>query len=89
MVEVPVQLPLQLLLHAPTQVTVQLPVQLPVQLEHAPLQPLHPVRFIAKISLGILANTTAPTTGNAAFAAFLKNSLRDWSLLFVFSFIAV
>lgn len=26
-----------------------------------------------------LAKTTAPTTGSAALAAFLKNSRRDWS----------
>ena len=52
--------------------------------EHEPKQLLvQPVAASAKTE-GRLAIITAPTTGNAAFAAFLKNSLRDWSSSFLF-----
>lgn len=33
---------------------------------------------------GIADKAIAPITGNAAFAAFLKKSLRDWSSSFLF-----
>ena len=36
--------------------------------------------------IGELANAIAPITGNAFLAASLKNSLRDWSSSFFFSF---
>ena len=58
---------LHLLIHVPEHVPEHEPKQLLVQ----------PVA--ACITLGKLESITAPTTGNAAFAAFLKNSLRDWS----------
>ena len=35
---------------------------------------------------GALANATAAKIGSAPFAAFLKNSLLDWSSSFLFSF---
>ena len=59
-------------LHSPEHPPSQLEIQ---ALEHIPS---HPVA--AKVcSIGNDESTTAPTTGSAALAAFLKNSRRDWS----------
>ena len=58
--------------------------------EHEPVhEPVHaeyvqPAGAASAFTNGILERTTAPTTGNAVFAAFLKNSLRDWSSSFCF-----
>ena len=60
--------------------------------EHEPVhEPVHaeyvqPTGAASVFTKGILERTTAPTTGKAAFAAFLKNSLRDWSSSFCFLF---
>ena len=64
----------------------QLPVQVP---EHVPAHTLlHPIgaSVAALIMFGALANATAAKIGSAPFAAFLKNSLLDWSSSFLLFF---
>jgi len=66
--------------------------------EQEPEQPLHPEQLPTQVSqpigclfaaftiVGALANMMAPRIGSAPLAAFLKNSRRDWSSSFLFSF---
>ena len=84
-------MPPQPLLQEPSQVPLHEVLQSPVQFPlHVPLQvsahePEHPLQNVDASALsGNVDKTTTPTTGNAAFAAFLKNSLRDWSSSFDF-----
>ena len=68
--------PLEQLLEHPAEQLLHVPLQLPV---HVDVQAsiVQPEAGVAWAIVGICDKTIAPTTGKAAFAAFLKNSLRD------------
>lgn len=54
---------------------------------HPDLQSLATSPALANI--GMFASAIAPRMGRADFAAFLKNSRRDWSSSFLFCFMIV
>ena len=83
------QVPLHSRLQSPEQVFIHVCTQaLSQELLHVPEHALHPATA-ADAEIGNCDRTTAPITGNAAFAADLKNSRRDCSSSFLFVFIVV
>lgn len=78
----PLHVPEHVNLHPPEQVLEHDPAHPPEQLY---LQPIGLSSLAATIE-GTFANMIAPKIGNAPLAAFLKNSLRDWSLSFFLIF---